>query len=184
MAVQKRDVTVAEFENFIALSENRERRLELVNGEIVEKVVTQEHGIIAGNSVTEINFYLRQRAIGRAAVEVRHRATDDQENDLLPDMSFAADLNKTVIREGTVSSMPDLAVEIKAPNDSFKKMRAKARYYLAHGSRLVWLIFPDQRVIEVYTDDDEYVVGEDEMLNGGNVLPDFSIPVRNLFKNL
>src|SRR5207247_897771 len=102
-------------------------------GEIVEKVVTQQHGIIAAFIATEISLYLRQHRIGRVAVEVRYRAPDDQENDRLPDVSFTRDLDRPVSEVGAVPYMPDLAVEIKSPDDTYKGMREKARYYLAKG---------------------------------------------------
>ena len=184
MAVQKEAITVTEFEAFLTRPENRDRPFELVNGEIVEKMVTQEHGILAGNLVTEINLYLRKNPIGRVAVEARHRPADDNENDRLPDVSFVADLSKEVVRKGAALFMPDLAIEIKSPDDSFKKMRETARFYLANGTKMVWLVFPEQRVIEVYTLDDEFVVGENGTLSGGDVLPGFSLAVRDLFKNI
>ncbi len=40
-----------------------------LNGEIIQKMPTQEHGIIAGNIITWINMYLLDHPIGRAAVE-------------------------------------------------------------------------------------------------------------------
>jgi Uma2 family endonuclease len=184
MAVQKQVYSIAQFEEFIARPENEERLFELIDGEIVEKVVTQAHGIVAANFATHLNLYAWQRPIGRVAVEARHRPADDDENDRLPDVSFVADMSKAVVREGAVLSMPDLAIEIKSPSDSLRKMREKARYYLANGTKLVWLAFPEQRVIEVYTPADEYILGEDEILTGGDVLPGFAVPVRDLFRNI
>jgi len=43
-------------------------------------------------------------------------------------VSFVADLSKEVIRKGAALFMPDLAIEIKSPDDSFKKMRETARF--------------------------------------------------------
>lgn len=184
MAVQGKAYTVEQFERFLAQPENADRLFELVDGEIVEKMVTQEHGILAGNFVTELNLFLRDHPLGRVSVETRHRFAGDRDNDRLPDVSYIADLSKPVVRKGAVLSLPDLAVEIKSPDDGFKQMRAKARYYLAHGTALVWLVFPEQRVIEVYTPDDEFVLGEDETLTGGDLLPGFAVPVRDLFRSL
>jgi Uma2 family endonuclease len=184
MTVQKQVVTVREFEDFIARPENRDRLFELIDGEIVEKMVTQEHGILAGNFVTFLNLWLWQNPIGRVAVEARYRPIDKEENDRLPDVSFVADLSKEVVRKGAALFMPDLAIEIKSPDDSFRKMRETARFYLANGVKMVWLVFPEQRVIEVYTLDDEFVVGENGTLTGGDVLPGFSVAVRDLFKNI
>ena len=51
MAVDRKAISIADFDRFIALPENRDSHFELINGEIVEKVVTEEHGIIALNMV-------------------------------------------------------------------------------------------------------------------------------------
>jgi Uma2 family endonuclease len=182
MVVGRKTITVSEFEKFLAAPENRERLFELVNGEIVEKVVTQKHGIIAAFFATELNLYLRQNKIGRVGVEVRHQAAGDAENDRLPDVSFTRDLDKPVTEVGAVPYMPDLAIEIKSPDDTIKGMREKARYYLAHGSRLVWLVFPEKRIVEVYSPTEEQVLTENDTLTGGEVLPGFSLAVRSIFE--
>jgi Uma2 family endonuclease len=77
--------------------------------------------------------------------------------------------------------MPDLAVEVKSPSDSVRQLREKAEYYLQHGTRLVWLIFPAQRIIEVYTLDEVEILIEGDSLTGGDVLPGFSMPVADVF---
>lgn len=50
--------TVEGFEAFLALPENRGRLFELVEGEIVEKMPTEEHGVTAAWIVTFINMFL------------------------------------------------------------------------------------------------------------------------------
>jgi Uma2 family endonuclease len=177
MAVQRTGVKVDEFERFLHLPENSAKHFELINGKITEKVVTREHGIIAGLIITEFNLYLRQNRIGRAAVEARHRPASDDENDRLPDVSVVCDLDKPVEREGAALYMPDLAVEIKSPDDTYKQMREKARFYLAHGTRMVWLVFPEKKLVEVYTPDEEQILTEGDSLTGGEVLPGFSLSV-------
>lgn len=184
MAIQERRYTVSEFEAFIAREENKHRLFELINGEIVEKMPTREHGIIAGNGITELNIYLRQNPIGLAAVEARHRPPDDEFNDRLPDVSFVSDINRPVEREGAALYMPDLAIEIKSPTDSLKKMLELAEFYLANGTRMVWLVYPEKRIVEVVTADDRQILTEDDPLEGGDVLPGFAIPVSSLFRGV
>lgn len=171
--------TRTDFEGFITRPENRERLFELIDGEIVEKMPTELHGAIAGNIVTDLNLYLRGNRIGRAATEARHSVEDA--NDYLPDVSFILDISRPAVEAGVIPRMPDLAVEIKSPTDSLKGLRQKARYYLEHGSRLVWLVLPQHKLVEVYTPDEEYVLGEDEQLLGGDLLPGFVLPVKNIF---
>jgi Uma2 family endonuclease len=184
MAVQEHLTTVKEFEAFLARPENAHRLFELVNGEIVQKVPTQEHGIIAGNIVTWINMYLLDHPIGRAAVEARHRAPDDQYNDRLPDVSFVSDMTRAVIREGAAPFLPDLAVEIKSPDDTLKQMTETANYYLDHGVKMVWLVYPDKRLVEVLTPTERQLLTQDDVLTGGDVLPGFSVAVRDIFRGV
>lgn len=178
----ERKWTRAEFERFIALPENSERRFELINGEIVEKVPTFKHGLVAGYFVTDFNIYLRVNPIGRVAVEVRHGLLDDDENDRLPDVSYISDRTREVTERGATPYMPDLAIEVKSPDDSMKKLREKARYYLGHGTKIVWIAIPELKVVEVYTADEELVLGVGDTLTGGDVLPGFTMPVANAFE--
>lgn len=184
MAVQQRLYSVTEFEQLIARPDHEDRLFELIDGEIVEKAPTREHGIIAGNIITDFNIYLRQNPIGRAAVEARHRPIDDERNDRLPDVSFVSDVSRPVEREGAALYMPDLAVEIQSPKDSLLKMLKKAEFYLAHGTKMVWLVYPAKRLVEVLTPDDRFILGEQETLSGGDVLPGFSMPVSAVFRSL
>lgn len=182
MVVQKKLYTVDDFDTFISHPINRERRFELINGEIIEKVPTQKHGVITLNLGAEMRAVVKARSLGRVAVEARYRPVGNNLNDLIPDVSYVSDLARPVTEEGPVLGLPDLAVEVKSPDDSFRQMRDKARFYLANGTRIVWLVFPEQRVIEVYTPDDEYVLGEDEILTGGDVLPGFEMPISAVFE--
>jgi hypothetical protein len=55
-------------------------------------------------------------------------------------------------------------------------------YYLANGSRLVWLIYPNYRLVEVYRlAADVEILGEEDSLTGGDVLPGFALPAREVF---
>src|SRR4051794_37723676 len=117
MAVQKTRLTVQGFDEFITLPENADGLFELINGEIVEKVPTEEHGLIAGRIYGEIYLYLKTHPIGRATVEARHRAPDDTGNDRLPDVAFTrSERALPLTKKGAVPQLPDLAVEVKSPD--------------------------------------------------------------------
>lgn len=172
--------TVDEFEQLIAQPANRERLLELINGEIVEKMPTQEHGEIALILGGAVRVFATVNKLGRVGVEVRHQLPNDRNNSRLPDISFVAG-QRPRVTEGGVPQMPDLAVEIKSPDDSLKDLRDKANYSLLHGTRLVWLVDPAKRLIIVLTLDDEEILLENDTLDGGDVLPGFRLPLREIF---
>lgn len=178
---QQQAVTVDDFERLLEHPENRDRLLELIHGEVVEKMPAEEHGLIAGNLVFALSAYNRQHKLGRVGVEVRHRLPDDRHNSRMPDVSFSS-ARRPLVTEGGVPEMADLAVEIKSPGDTVRQLRDKAAYYLEQGARMVWLVYPSQRIVEVYTpDEDVLILVEGDQLTGGEALPGFSLPVADVF---
>lgn len=174
-------LTVDEFECLLALPENADRLLELIDGEVVEKMPTEEHGIIAGNIIFALRGYVQQHQSGRVGTEVRHRMPSDNFNSRLPDVSYST-ARRPVITKGSVPEMADLAVEIQSPNDSVKQMRVAAAYYVEHGAQLVWLVYPSKRIVEVlYADGEADIFRDGEVLSGEAVLPGFTLPVADIF---
>jgi Uma2 family endonuclease len=183
MAIQPKLVTVVEFEQFLALPENGDRSFELIHGEIVEKVPTEEHGLIAANICGFLWQYTRQSGFGRAVIEVRIRMLEDDYNSRQPDVAFfTTDTTRSIVKRGPVHQMPDLVVEVKSPDDTYTSMRERAQYYLVHGAKVVWLIYPEKRLVEVYRQDaDSELLTGDDTLNGGDVLPNFVLSVHEIF---
>ena len=181
MVIQTRTYTVEEFEIFLKHEAQQDRLYELINGEIVEKVPTEEHGMIVLRIGAKLLVFVEDQQLGWVTTEARHRLPDDPHNDRLPDISFRSADSGPVVKRGAVLQMPDLAVEVKSPDDSYKEMREKAAYYLAHGSRMVWLVFPEKRIVEVYTPQEQQVLIIGDTLSGGEVLPDFTLPVEAVF---
>ena len=178
---QKRKYTVAEFEQLFNQAEHGDRLLELIHGEIVEKMPTEEHGVVAGNVFAPLHNFVTPRRLGRVGFEVRHRPPADDYNSRLPDISFSS-IRRPIVTKGSVPTMPDLAVEVQSPDDSIKEMREKATYYLANGAKLVWLVYPRKRIIEVYSANGEIdILHENDILSGEEVLPGFTLPVAHIF---
>ena len=126
MVIGKRLYTNDEFEKFIALPENQESRFELIDGEIIEKMPTEEHGLTASNLHGHLFIFLQGNEIGRLIIEVRHKMPGDDHNARLPDIAFTStERALPVVKEGAVPQMPDLAIEIKSPTDSYVGLREK-----------------------------------------------------------
>lgn len=179
MVFQDRTYTRSEYE---AIAEQYpDKRLELINGEIVEKMPTQLHAFIVHMLSGFLFVFLQNNPIGYALVEARYSLPDDDENDRIPDLSFISKEKGSLIETGPAPYMPDLAIEVQSPGQSDRLMTDKATYYLAHGSRMVWLVYPDKRLLEVLTLDDRQLLAENDTVEGGDVLPGFSLPVKDIF---
>jgi len=103
---------------------------------------------------------------------------------LRPDISFMANVFPPFAQYPTKA--PDLAVEVISPSNSASEMSYKVNAYLEYGSRLVWIIDPDQKIVSVYQPGaDESIIVRvlkiDDTLTGGDILPTFRLPVRELF---
>jgi Uma2 family endonuclease len=79
---------------------------------------------------------------------------------------------------------PDLAAEIASPDQYRPDMRDKATMYLASGVRLVWVVWPDSKTVDVWrpgSDTSIQTLALSDALDGLDVLPGFSYPLAELF---
>jgi Uma2 family endonuclease len=184
MAIPRERLTRYQYEAFIAQPENHERLFELIDGEIIEKMPTQEHADFAGELIFALKWHLKQNPhiVDCVLPEARYQLPHDEENARIPDVSFVSIPKDKLVKRGAAPYMPDLAIEIKSPDDSYEEMRQRAAYYLANGSKMVWLGFPQRREVEVH------LAGKivltltiDDTLDGGDVVPGFKLKLRDLF---
>ena len=85
-------------------------------------------------------------------------------------------------REAILPVPPDLAVEVLSPSNTKAELSRKLRDYFDAGTRLVWYLDPPTRQMRVYTSPEECViVDENGTVDGGDVLPGFSLSLGELF---
>lgn len=183
--ITDRQLSIEEFEAFISHPENKGYLYELINGEVREKVITGLHSVLVGNIATLINMYVWQRELmGRTGVEGRFRPESATRDDRLPDVHYVSDPSKPITTKGAAPFMPDLVVEIKSPDDTYIEMSETATFYLRHGAKMVWLVYPEKRLVEVLTATERQLLSEDEQVSGGEVLPELTISVRDIFRSV
>ena len=78
---------------------------------------------------------------------------------------------------------PDLAVEVVSDHQFAPGMAAKARIYLSFGTRLMWVIWPRYKRVDVWRPGDERPtsLGLGDVLDAEDVVPGFAYPVARLF---
>jgi Uma2 family endonuclease len=102
----------------------------------------------------------------------------------IPDLSFIA-WNKLPGRQSPTDPIPDLApdlaVEVLSEGNTKSEMARKVREYFEAGVRVVWLIDPKKRTARVFSGPDQSVlIRADQALEGGDVLPGFVLPLKDL----
>ena len=83
---------------------------------------------------------------------------------------------------GYAEVVPDLVVEVVSPNNSLREVNDKALMWLSYGARLVWVVDPDTRSVDVYRASRvASKLTESDTLDGLDTLPGFTCTVGDVF---
>lgn len=78
-----------------------------------------------------------------------------------------------------------LAVEVVSQYDSAREIREKAEDYVENGTRLLWIVYPERRIIDVHRPGQPIIKrGAADHLEGGDVLPRLAIRLQDVFSAL
>ena len=181
-AVQDRPVTADEL---FRMPDDGLRR-ELVRGEL--RVMTpagERHGIVAAEILIHLGNHVRTQGLGRVyAAETGFKVESDPDTVLAPDVSFLRReiAERSEVRDGFRVGVPDLAIEVVSPGDSFSEVGEKVARWLAAGCRMVVVVDPRRRAATVYRSPSDIVLlSENGEIDGGDVVPGWTLPLRELF---
>lgn len=173
-------------EEFLAMPDDGLRR-ELVDGRLTPPMSPAfgEHGEIATALLGRLVPHVWERRLGRVYdSSTGFVLARNPDRVRAPDVAFvaAANLPARIRVRGFVEGPPDLAVEIVSPNDLLVDLEDRVAEFLAAGALAVWVINPRRRTVTMHGPDGAHrVVGEDATLDGGDIVPGFAMPVRDLF---
>ena len=159
---------------------------ELIRGVLGGTVSTgQGHGKIAARLVAALVNFVDEARLG-TVVTSQTGVVVDGRRDMVrePDIAFttADRIRSDSEGEGYTEVVPDLVVEIAARGDTIAAVNDRSLMWLSHGARLVWAVHPDTRTVDVHRPDARVtVLGEEDALDGMDVLPGFSCPLSPVF---
>jgi Uma2 family endonuclease len=176
--------TATEKDVLAALKGPRKRLCELVDGVLVEKAMGIREALLAaeiarllGNFIAKEDLGIVLGADGMIRLEpglVR-----------IPDVSFIPWQRipgAEVKDEPMAPWAPALAVEVLSPSNTGKEIQRKLRDYFLAGVQLVWVIQLKTQTAQAYTSPGEFRrIGKNGRLDGGEVLPGFTLPLTELF---
>ncbi len=159
---------------------------ELIRGVLCETVsVGKVHTFVAGNLITAFSIYVKPRRLGRVG------GTDggvliqrDPDTIREPDVFYisAERLPLDDQSDGYLEVAPELVVEIVSPSDQQREVNDKTLMWLALGVLMVVEVYPGERAVMVHRPGvPATTLTGDEVLDGGDVLPGFSLPLREIF---
>jgi Uma2 family endonuclease len=160
---------------------------ELVDGVLVEKVMAYSEGSLAAAIIGHLSIYLAEYDLGNVSGA-------DGTLKLWPGLVRAPDVSfvswdklpgRQLPSQKIPLLIPDLAVEVLSESNTRGEMERKLKEYFLAGVRLVWYIDPETRTARVFTAPDEAVtLTESDSLDGGDVLPGFTLPLKKLFAKM
>jgi Uma2 family endonuclease len=98
-----------------------------------------------------------------------------------PDVGFIAKDSAQPRTGKFYEGAPDLAVEVISPHDRAGEIHTKVQNYLKYGTRAVWVVYPDTRTLTVHLANGARTLGVGDVLDGGDILPGFSLRISDLF---
>lgn len=173
-------------DEFLRMPENR--GAELVDGLIAEKSMGSESSWIGAELLVRIANFIRGKRLGRVfGAENGVAIWPDRPNHVRkPDVSFVRHgrLPGERVPRGWQAVVPDLVVEVVSPNDEVDDFERKLADYREAGVPLIWVIYPGTRAAQVLTPTRRFDVFPDGSLDGADVLPGFTCPLKELFAGL
>ena len=168
----------------LMLSPDNGYRQELVRGELIEMPPPgKRHGDVAMGFGAALYNYSAANDYGAVGDNYGYRLESNPDTVRAPDLAWCAPGHPDETVEGYPDHAPDLIVEIKSPNDTPRMVAERAQMWLDFGSREVWYGDPEQTTVTRYRPGrPPEALGEDAVLDGGELLPGFSIEVWRLFR--
>jgi Uma2 family endonuclease len=159
---------------------------ELVDGQIVERNMGSEASWIGGEVFFLLKAYCQPKKLGWVwpADNGFQAFSEDPQRVRRPDVSFVRfdRLPGGRLSKGYESIVPDLTVEVVSPNDRAEEIEVKVGEYLRAGVKLVWIVHPEARTVQVYRPDGtSQRLGVGDELTGEDIIPGFRCLVGDFF---
>jgi Uma2 family endonuclease len=160
---------------------------ELVDGALVDKSMGYEESILAGLILSLLQAFVVPRKLGLVSgADGMMRLFPGLVR--IPDCAYVAwdrVPGRRIPRDPIAGFAPDLAVVVLSGGNTPEEMARTRREYFAAGVRIVWQLDPALRTITVFTAPDQAtVLHAGDTLDGGDLLPGFSLPVSDCFRKL
>ena len=161
-------------------------RRELVRGELHTMTPAgYRHGVVIMRLAAKLDQHVVANRLGVVSgAETGFVLTRDPDTVRGADIGFVSQsrIEEGGIPESFYPGTPDLAVEVISPSDRAGEVDAKARDWLSHGVRLLWIIDPRSRTVAVHRPSEPVkTLTEDDTLDGEDVVQGFRCPVRDIF---
>jgi Uma2 family endonuclease len=159
---------------------------EIVNGQRVESPPMSADATVLASQLI-IFAGPGARSVGRFATETLFVLDDENDLQRRPDIAFVSyqrwPKGRPVPSTSAWDVIPNLAVEVVSPTNLANEIVNKVHEYFRCGVEQVWVVYPVVEQVYVYTSPKAVrILGRDDELDGGALLPGFRLPLAELFE--
>lgn len=159
---------------------------ELVRGELRRMSPGSfRHGKIIINVTLSLGQHVREQRLGDVfAAETGFKLASDPDTVRAPDVAFVRRERIEAVGDvgGFWPGAPDLAVEVISPHDLYTEVEEKVIEFLNAGTGMMLVVNPRKHTVTVYRAmADISILTEDDTIEGEDVVPGWSLPVRDVF---
>ncbi|HEV7842724.1 MAG TPA: Uma2 family endonuclease [Pyrinomonadaceae bacterium] len=164
------------------------KKCEIIKGELVVSPAGIEHEEIGVRLILALGTHVRKHKLGIVCGSSAGYWMNDRTSFLSPDVSFIAKERLQGAKRAPkkfFDGAPDLVVEVLSPSDTIDKLHEKIVEYFDNGAKLIWVLNPEEQIVLVYhTPQPDKLLRTNDALDGEDVVPEFSLPVSELFAEL
>ena len=175
-----------EYEDYLRLGGRHDGWLvELVDNTLVRKPMGMKEDAVGMEVGGLLRDYKKKHATGALIIGAQGMTTMRTGNVRYPDAGYVSsdDLDREALDRDAAPSFPiTVAVEVISPSNTAAEIRRKIGEYFDAGTKLVWVLHPAARLVDVYTSPTAVrTLRAEDVLDGGDVLPGFAANVGDLF---
>ena len=161
-------------------------RYELVEGELRAMTpASGAHGLVTGRLFLALGQHVQTHGLGELFTEATgFQLRRDPDTVRCSDIAFvrAERLPPEGLGPGFLELAPDLAVEVVSPSDTVSELGEKVEEYARAGVRAIWVVDPTNRTVTTHEAGHTVrLLRENDVLDGGEVVPGFQYRVAALF---
>lgn len=155
--------------------------LELIDGEIRTLPFNGgRHGLIAARAGISLGAYVEQHGLGvTVAAGTGFLIRQNPDTVRTADVAFVRK-DRWSDPEGFFEGAPDLVIEVISPNETYMDVTDKIRDWLTAGTEMVIVINMPAETASVH-ELANIRIGINDVLDGGPVVPGWTLPLRDLF---
>lgn len=186
MVLQTQFVTAEQFDEFIQRPDLGDVIYELIGGEIVEVPSNTFVSEVAQLIGFFIRLFIRENEIAGHVTGADGGFMVGGER-FAPDVAYVSKARQPELaQQGYNPNPPELAVEVISDENNMEEqrnLRRKLASYLAVGT-VVWIVYPFSKLVDVHVPGQATrTLGLDDSLDGGEILPGFSLAVKDIFES-